>query len=79
MTNDEIVQRLELLTSAIQALTQTMGARLTRAQMCERLKISRNTLAKRIREPRFPMPDKNGRWLLEDVIQWEMNNSRGRV
>ncbi|MBP6276524.1 MAG: hypothetical protein KA393_03855 [Limnohabitans sp.] len=78
MTNAEIIQRLELLTNAIHALTQAMGVRLTRAQMCERLKISRNTLTKRVKEPGFPLPDKHGAWLLEDVMQWERNSLKGR-
>ncbi|PUE06155.1 AlpA family transcriptional regulator [Limnohabitans sp. WS1] len=78
MTNAEIIQRLELLTDAINALTQAMGVRLTRAQMCERLKISRNTMTKRVKEPGFPLPDKHGFWFLADVMQWERNSSKGR-
>ena len=79
MSNDEIVRRLDLLTSAIHELAQVMGARLNREQLSARLGVHRNTLAKRIREPRFPLPDKHGRWLLADVIQWERNNSGWRV
>lgn len=78
MNNAEIIQRLELLTNAIHALTQAMGVRLTRAQMCERLKISRNTMTKRLKEPGFPLPDKHGVWLLADVMQWERNSLKGR-
>jgi hypothetical protein len=79
MENAEIIHRLELLTDAIHALTQAMGLRLNREQLCERLGVHRNTLAKRIREPGFPMPDKHGVWLLADVMQWERNSLKGRA
>lgn len=78
MTNGEIVQRLELLTNAIHELAQAIGVRLTRAQLADRFGVHRNTLAKRLKEPGFPLPGKDGKWLLSDVIQWDRNNSRGR-
>jgi predicted DNA-binding transcriptional regulator AlpA len=66
-----MMQRIEQLTSAVQALSAAMGTRLTRAQLSERLGIHRNTLARRLSEPGFPLPDKDGKWLLSEVIQWE--------
>ena len=72
MSSDAMMmQRIEQLTSAVQALSAAMGARLTRAQLSERLGIHRNTLARRLSEPGFPQPDKDGKWLLSEVIQWE--------
>ena len=73
MTDAAIVQRLELLTNTVQTLTSMLGARLTRAQLCERLGVHRNTLPKRLAEPGFPRPGKDGKWLLSDVIDWERN------
>jgi predicted DNA-binding transcriptional regulator AlpA len=73
MTDAAIIQRLELLTNTVQTLTTMLGARLNRAQLCERLGIHRNTLAKRIMEPGFPLPGKDGKWLLSEVIEWERN------
>lgn len=71
MTEATLVQRIELLTNAVQTLSAMMGARLTRAQLAERLGVHRNTLAKRLAEPGFPLPGKDGKWLLSDVIEWE--------
>lgn len=71
MTEATLVQRIELLTNAVLALSAMMGARLTRAQLAERLGVHRNTLAKRLAEPGFPLPGKDGKWLLSEVIEWE--------
>ena len=71
MTDATLVQRIELLTNAVQALSAMMGARLTRAQLSERLGVHRNTLAKRLAEPGFPLPGRDGKWLLSEVIEWE--------
>lgn len=71
MTDAAIIKRLELLTNTVQTLTSMLGARLTRAQLCDRLGIHRNTLSKRLLEPDFPLPGKDGKWLLSDVIDWE--------
>ena len=73
MSDAAIIQRLELLTNTVQTLTTLLGARLTRAQLSERLGIHRNTLSKRLLEPGFPLPGKDGKWLLSDVIEWERN------
>lgn len=71
MTDAALVQRIELLTNAVQALSSMMGARLTRTQLAERLGVCRNTLAKRLVEPDFPLPGKDAKWLLSEVIEWE--------
>ncbi len=71
MTDAALLQRIELLTNAVQALSTQMGARLTRAQLSERLGVHRNTLARRLAEPGFPLPGKDGKWLLSEIIEWE--------
>lgn len=74
MTETAMMQRIEQLTTAVQSLTAMMGTRLSRKQLCERLGIHRNTLARRMTEPGFPLPGSDGKWLLSEVIEWE----RGR-
>lgn len=71
MTEAVLLQRIELLTNAVQTLTSMMGARLTRAELCERLRIHRNTLPKRMADPKFPRPGRDGKWLLSEIIEWE--------
>lgn len=71
MTDANMVQRIELLTNAVQTMAAMLGARLTRAQLSERLGVHRNTLAKRLTEPGFPTPGRDGKWLLSEVIEWE--------
>ena len=73
---DIVSIKLDALTSAVMCLVQNSGKRLTRAELCERLGIHRNTLAKRLLEPGFPTPDKSGRWLLSEVLEWELTQLR---
>ena len=72
--HQQILQRLDALTFATVELVRTMGARLTRAEMCNRLGITSNTLTSRVRRGHVPTPGKDGKWLLAEVIEWE---SRG--
>lgn len=61
-----------MLTAAVQHLTTCLGTRLTREQMCERIRIHRNTLTRYLDQDRdFPRPGKDGKWLLSEVIEWE--------
>lgn len=69
--NDELLQRVDTLTWAVQMLASRVGQRLSRADVCERLGIHRNTLATYMRERGFPSPGKDGKWLLSEVIEWE--------
>lgn len=73
MTDAALVERIELLTNAVQSLSAMMGARLTRTQLAERMGVCRATLAKRLADPGFPLPGKDSKWLLSDVIEWERN------
>ncbi len=63
-----ILRRLDLLEMN---LARLVGSRLTRAQVCERLDIHRNTLANYIKERDFPTPGSDGKWLLSEVLDWE--------
>lgn len=68
-----LMQRIESLTTAVQLMATSLGQRLTREQLCERMGIHRNTLAKLVKDPRFPAPDRTGKFLLSDVIAYEQN------
>lgn len=66
-----ILQRLDTLTAAFVALAKTQGARLTRADMCERLGICSKTLTERVRAGKVPTPGNDGKWLLAEVVEME--------
>jgi lambda repressor-like predicted transcriptional regulator len=51
-------------------LHREAGTRLTRAEVCERLGVHRNTLRTYL-ERGFPTPCRDGKWLLAEVIEWE--------
>lgn len=71
MTDTAILERIDALTDAVLLMARMSGARLTRAQLCERLGIHRNTLRTKSAERGFPKPDVSGKWLLSEVIEWE--------
>lgn len=71
MSEAKLLQRIDSLTTALETMARMLGTRLDRAQMAERLGIHRNTLARRMAEPGFPRPGKDGKWLLSEVIEWE--------
>jgi predicted DNA-binding transcriptional regulator AlpA len=66
-----ILARLDSLTAAMQLFARLAGSRLTRAEVCERLGIHRNTLRTYITDKGFPTPGRDGKWLLEEVLAWE--------
>lgn len=71
MSETQILDRLDALTSAVAGLARLSGARLTRAEVCARIGIHRNTLATYISERGFPTPGRDGKWLLAEVLEWE--------
>lgn len=71
MTDAAILERIDSLTAAVQLLARVQGTRLTRAQLCERLGVHRNTLRTRMADRDFPKPDVTGKWLLSEVLEWE--------
>jgi predicted DNA-binding transcriptional regulator AlpA len=70
-TDTAILDRLDTLTQGFAQLARLMGARLTRAEVLERLGVHRNTLRTYIAEKDFPKPGKDGKWLLAEVVEWE--------
>jgi predicted DNA-binding transcriptional regulator AlpA len=71
MTSTDIIQRLDSLTAAFVVMAKASGARLTRAEVCERLGVHRNTLTNYIADKEFPTPCRDGKWLLAEVVEWE--------
>lgn len=72
MSDTEIlVRKIDAMAEAMKLMAQALGTRLNREQMCERLGVHRNTLAKMAQAPGFPQPDRTGKWLLSEVIEWE--------
>lgn len=75
MIDQAILQRLDSLTAAFVAMAKITGARLTRAQMLERLGVSSNTLTARVRSGQVPKPGSDGKWLLAEVVEWESRDA----
>lgn len=71
MTDAAIATRMEKLTSAVLLMARTMGTRLTRADMCERLGVCSKTLTAHVRAKKVPTPGTDGKWLLSEVVEWE--------
>lgn len=72
MSNEStIIERLDALTAAFVAMAKLAGVRLTRAEVLERLRVSRNTLTSYIDTKDFPTPGRDGKWLLSEIVEWE--------
>jgi len=75
MTDAAITHHLQVLTDAVLALVNQAGKRISRAELCERQGVHRNTLATRLKADRtFPRPGPDGQWSLADVVAWELKN-----
>ena len=71
MQEEQILRRLDNLTAAVAGYARLTGQRLTRAEVCERLGIHRNTLPSYIKDKDFPTPARDGKWLLAEIIEWD--------
>jgi len=71
MSDQAILKRLDSLAAAVATFARLAGVRLTRAQVCERLGVHRNTLTTYIAEKEFPTPGRDGKWLLAEILDWE--------
>ena len=69
----ELRQDVRSLQQMISVLCNQMGARLNREQMCDRYKVSRNTLTRMIETGKVPRPV-NGKWLLSEVVEWDLKS-----
>lgn len=68
MSEDAILERLNRIEVLI---ARTHGNRLTRAEMCDRLRVSGKTLTDRVRSGQAPTPFLDGTWMLFRVLEWE--------
>lgn len=68
---EELRQSVAELSASVILMAKTLGTRLTRDQMCDRLGVHRNTLRAWIKEGIVPPPDSLGKWLFWKVIEWE--------
>lgn len=76
----EMALRLDALTRAMLDLTRAIGPRIDRDALAQRMGIHRNTLRQRLNtDPRFPRPGTDGRWLLSEVIEWELSQLGRKV
>jgi len=74
MNEVELLNRIDTLAKAFTQLSNMMGARLTREQLAERLGVSRQTIWNRLKtDVKFPRPGKDGKFLLSDVVAWELD------
>ncbi|MCW5222423.1 hypothetical protein D8B23_18725 [Verminephrobacter aporrectodeae subsp. tuberculatae] len=72
MSETDLLERIEKMTSAMQYMARMLGTRLDRGQLAQRMNVHRNTLTKRLaKDPGFPRPGPDGKWLLSEVIEWE--------
>ena len=72
MSEAQLLERIEKMTSAMQLMAAMLGTRLDRAQLADRLGVHRNTLRQRLAsDTSFPRPGRDGKWLLSEVIEWE--------
>lgn len=71
MTDAAIAQEVAALRATIEQLVQLTAPRMSRADVCTRLGIHRNTLTAWQRQRRFPQPGRDGKWSMADVMRWE--------
>lgn len=73
----EVAQLRETVEGLRHLMVSVTGARLSRDQLAERLRVHRNTIPRWMAEdPTFPRPDRYGKWLLTEVIEWEQRPKR---
>lgn len=67
--------QLQTLSDATTEMTKHLGTRLTRTEVRNRLDVSNYTLNKMMAEKRFPRPGADAKWLLTEIIEWEIYSS----
>lgn len=70
-STDTLIERIDALTAAFVQMAKLTGARLTRQEVLDRLRVSRNTLTSYIEHKGFPRPGLDGKWLLSEIVEWE--------
>jgi len=76
VSEDAILERFDRLE---QMIARMQGERLTRDEMCARLRISGKTLTDRVRRGVVPSPGSDGKWLLCEVLAWESSEASRNV
>ncbi len=71
MSESALLDKIDALTRAVEHLSALVGARLTHAEVCARLRIHRNSLKIYIARHHFPQPGRDGKWLLSEIVEWE--------
>jgi hypothetical protein len=66
----------DIILQTLEHLSRCMGARLNRDEMCARLRTCRQTLSSRIKNGSVPKPLPDGKWLLADVMVWEVQYAK---
>lgn len=66
-----IALELGELRRELAGLHKAEGTRLTRAELCTRFGIHRNTLTRYMRDKGVPPPCRDGTWLRSEIIEWE--------
>lgn len=75
MSESQLLERIDKMSSAMQLMASMLGTRLDRGQLADRMGVHRNTLTKRLATDRtFPRPGRDGKWLLSEVIEWEQRS-----
>ncbi len=69
-------QIIEVLADANHEVARRLGTRLTRAEVVKRLGVCGKTLKKMLDNRQFPRPDISGKWLLSEIIEWEIRSGR---
>ena len=67
----DLLRRLDRIAWALQVMAAHAPSHLTRAEMCNRLGVTSHTIGNRLRRGEIPKPGPDGRWLLEEVMEWE--------
>ena len=70
------LDKQDLILQTLEHLSRCMGTRLSREDMCNRLKTCRKTLQTRIKNGSVPRPLPDGKWLLADVMAWEAQSAK---
>jgi hypothetical protein len=67
------------LRQAVMTLLDTVGSRMSTAEVCAHFKAHRNTIRNWRQHRDFPAPDLAGRYLRSEVLEWERDQRSKRA
>ena len=77
---ESLKNQVEILTHAVKTLCVQHGGRLNRQQLADRLGVHRNHIATLLsRDRSMPRPGEEGKWMLIEIIDWELRTRRKRI